>query len=125
MKWKTTFGNKTQVYCDIEEVAIYYKRIYFNAIDTITACIQDRFNQLGFRTCESINQLLLNAVNDKNYEEQLKTVLAVCGDNLYIITLATQLESLKVSFSSDKYSIKDIIETLKNFSVNSENLFLK
>ena len=66
--------NKTQVYCYIEEVVIYYKCIYFNAIDTITACIQDRFNQLGFRTCESINQLLLNAVNDKNYEEQLKTV---------------------------------------------------
>ena len=103
MKWKTTFGNKTQVYCDIEEVAIYYKRIYFNTIDTITACIQDRFNQLGFRTCENINQLLSNAVNEKNYEEQLKTVLAVCGDNLDLITLATQLELLKVNFSSDKH----------------------
>ena len=120
MKWKTTFGNKTQVYCDIEEVAIYYKRIYFNAIDTITACIQDRFNQLGFRTCENINQLLSNAVNEKNYEEQLKTVLAVCGENLDLITLATQLELLKVNFSSDKHSIKDIIETLKDFSVNQK-----
>ena len=110
-------GNKTQVYCDIEEMVIYYKRIYFNAIDTITACIQDRFNQLGFRTCENINQLLLNAVNDKNYEEQLKNVLALCGDDLDIIKLTAQLDRLKANISSDNYLIKGIIKTLKTISV--------
>ena len=57
--------NKTQFYCDIEEVAIYYKRVYFNHIDIIVACMQDRFNQPGFRACQNI---LLNAVNNKNYE---------------------------------------------------------
>ena len=41
---KLLSGNETQVYCDIEEVIIYYKRVYFNTIDTIIACIQDRFN---------------------------------------------------------------------------------
>ena len=122
---KLLSGNETQVYCDIEEVITYYKRVYFNTIDTIIACIQVRFNQLGFRTCENINQLLSNAVNDKNYEEQLKNVLALFGDNLDIIALTTQLDKLKVNFSSDKHSIKDIIETLKPFSVNSENIFLK
>ena len=122
---KLLSGNETQVYCDIEEVIIYYKRVYFNTIDTIIACIQDRFNQLCFRTCENINQLLSNAVNDKNYEEQLKNVLALFGDNLDIIALTTQLDELKVNFSSDKHSIKNIIETLKTFSVNSENIFLK
>ena len=55
--------------CDIEEVAIYYKCVYFNAIDTIVACIQDRFNQPGFRAYENIDQLLLNAVNNENYED--------------------------------------------------------
>ena len=69
---KLLSGNETQFYCDIEEVAIYCKRVYFNAIDTIVACIQDRFNQPGFRACQNIEQLLLNAVNNKNYEEQLK-----------------------------------------------------
>ena len=41
---KLLSGSKTQFYCDIEEVAIYYKRVFFNAIDTIVTCIQDRFN---------------------------------------------------------------------------------
>ena len=36
-------------------------------------------------------QLLLNAVNNKNYEEQLKNVLAIYGDGLDIITLTIQL----------------------------------
>ena len=69
---KLLSGNETQFYCDIEEVSIYYKRVYFNVIDTIVACIQDRLIQSGFRACQNIEQLLLNAVNDKNYEGQLK-----------------------------------------------------
>ena len=106
---KLLSGNGTQFYCDIEEVVIYYNCVYFNAI---------RFNQPGFRACQNIEQLLLNAVNNKNYEEQLKNVLAVYGDDLDIITLTAQLESLKVNFSSDEHSIKDITETLQTFSVN-------
>ena len=69
---KLVLANKTQFYCDIEEVTIYYKRVYFNAIERIVACIQDRFNQTSFQACHNIEQLLLNAVNNKNYEEQLK-----------------------------------------------------
>ena len=69
---KLLSGNEKQFYCDIEEVARYYKRVYFNAIDTIVACIHDRLNQPGFRACQNIEQRLLNAVNNKNYEEQLK-----------------------------------------------------
>ena len=38
---KLLSGNETQFYCDIEEVVIHYKHVYFNAIDTIVACIQD------------------------------------------------------------------------------------
>ena len=95
----------------------------FNAIDITVACIQDRFNQPGFRACQNIEQPLLNAVNNKNNEEQLKNILAVYGHSLDVITLTTQLESLKVNFSSDEHSIKDIIETLKTFSVNSREYF--
>ena len=63
---KLLSGNDTQFYCDIQEVAIYYKHIYFNAIDTIIGCIQYRLNQPGFRACQNIDQLLLNAINNKN-----------------------------------------------------------
>ena len=122
MKQKTTFRKQNSIYCDIEEVAIYYKRVYFNAIDTIVACIQDRFNQPGFPACQNIEQLLLNAVNNKNYEEQLKNVLAVYGDDLDM-TLTTQYQSVKVNFSSDEHSIIDIIKILKTFSVNSREYF--
>ena len=50
-------------------------------------------------------------------------MLAAYGDDLDIITLTTQLESLKVNFSSDEHSIKDIIETLKvNFSSDEHSI---
>ena len=50
-------------------------------------------------------------------------MLPVYGDDLNIIILTKQLESLKVNFSSDEHSVKDIIETLKTFSVNSREYF--
>ena len=49
--------------------------------------------------------------------------LEVYGDDLDIITLTTHLESLKLKFSSDENSIKDITETLKTISVNSWEYF--
>ena len=50
-------------------------------------------------------------------------MLAVYGDDLNITTLTTQLESLKVNFSSDEHSIEDITKTLKKFSVNFRECF--
>ena len=102
--------NETQFYCDIEEVTIYYKRVYFNAIDTIVACMQDQFNQTTFRASQNIEQLLLNTVNNKKYEEELNNVLAVYGDDLNITTI-------------DEHSIEDITKTLKKFSVNFGECF--
>ena len=44
-----------------------------------------------------------------------KCVSSIYGDNLDIITLTAQFESLMVNFSSDKHSIKNITEALKTF----------
>ena len=52
-------------------------------------------------------------------------MLAVYGDNLDILILTTQLQSLKVNFSSDERLIKDLIETLKTFSVKSREYFFE
>ena len=129
-KRKTTFEKRNVVllwYKRKKELkGVNYNCVYFDVIDTIVAWIQDRFNQAGFRICQNIDQFLLNAVNNKNYEEQPKKVLAGYGRNLDIIILTAQLESLKVNFPSkshNKDSVKDTIEKPKRFSVNSRKMF--
>ena len=52
-------------------------------------------------------------------------MLAVYGDNLDIIILTTQLQSLKGNFSSDEYLIKDLIKALKSFSAKSWEYFFE
>ena len=52
----------------------YYRRLYFEAIDLIMACIRNRFDQPGYRTHRNIEDLLLKTVNAEEYEEQLHTV---------------------------------------------------
>ena len=39
----------------------HYRPIYHEALDLITACIQDRFNQPGYKTYCSVQSLLLKA----------------------------------------------------------------
>ena len=44
----------------------YYKQIYFEALDLIINCIEDRFDQPGFRIYYSIESLLVKFVNKRN-----------------------------------------------------------
>lgn len=56
---------ETPQYSDITEVKLMYRRVYFNAFDTIIACIKDRFDQPGFKTCQSLEKLFLDATNGR------------------------------------------------------------
>ena len=44
-------------------IVLMYKRVYFNAVNTIIACIKERFDQPGFKICQSIEMLLIDATH--------------------------------------------------------------
>ena len=53
----------------------YYRQIYFKAIDLIANCINDRFDQQGYKIYQNIQNLLLQVVNSEEYESSLSFVL--------------------------------------------------
>ena len=53
----------------------HYRRIYFEALDLVVACIQERFDQPGYRTYSKLESLVLKAAQSCTYEEELTFVL--------------------------------------------------
>ena len=95
----------------------HYRAICFEALDLITFCIDDRFNQQGYKMYEKVEMLLLKAAASKPYVEELKHVLTFYGDDFDPLQLSTQLEVLSNYFSSkDKVVLSDIIEFFQTSS---------
>jgi Domain of unknown function (DUF4371)/hAT family C-terminal dimerisation region len=72
----------------------YYRQLYFNSIDTVVNCIEDRFNQRDYKIYAHLEDLLIKAGNGKDYDEELDTVLAFYGNDFDAHMLRAQLQSL-------------------------------
>ena len=68
--------NEASIYDEVPDIKTFYRRIYFDAIDTVTNCIKTRFSQPGYRTIRNIKQLILNVINGLEYQNQPEDVLS-------------------------------------------------
>ena len=92
---------------------LFYRRIYFDAIDTVTDCIKTRFS--GYTAVKSIEQLILNVINGLEYQNQLEDVLSDYGKEKYHYRLSTQLQILKTKFvDGNEKIVSVIINYMKN-----------
>ena len=55
----------------VDNAQDYFRQIYLNAIDTVTACIERRFDQPGYKIYDQVEQMLVNAANGKPFEKNL------------------------------------------------------
>ena len=47
----------------------HFRRIYYEALDLLITCIKSRFDQPGYRIYRNLQELLLSAFNNQNYDE--------------------------------------------------------
>ena len=90
--------NEVPLYDEVLDVKTFYRRIYFNAIDTVTSCIKTRFSQPGYRAVKNIGQVILNAINGLKYQNQIEDVLSDYGEETNHSRLSTKLQILKTTF---------------------------
>ena len=91
--------NEASLYDEVSDLKTFYRRIYFDAIDTVTNCIKTRFSQPGYRTIRNIEQLILNVINGLEYQNQLEYVLSHYSKEINQYRLSTQLQILKTKFA--------------------------
>ena len=109
----------------VDNAQDYFRQIYLNAIDTVTACIKRRFDQPGYKIYDQMEQMLVNAANGKPFEKNLDDVVDFYKDNLDKFQLETQLSLLSVHFGREngKVSLEDIIKYLRNLT-NAQTMFM-
>ena len=72
----------------------HHYRIYFQALDSITTAINDRFSQPDYAVYAMHEELLLCAVNGKDTEPILVKVVEFFKDDFSGETLRLQLQTL-------------------------------
>ena len=93
----------------------------------ITTCINNRFDQPGYKIYCTIQNLLLKAANGDDYDAELKFVTEFYGSDFDGYLLKTQLEILSTDFTSragskEKYQLDDVIEMIKSKSESQQTL---
>ena len=68
------------------------ENVYFEAIDTLTACLKDRFDQSDFNMYAKLEQVLLKSAKSECCEEEIEECCRFYGSDLDDNTLKTQLQ---------------------------------
>ena len=96
----------------------YYRQEYFAVLDMVTACVEEWFDQPGYKVVTLLESVLLKAavgkqLSDKNVDK----VLAHVGDDVSRSGLVSQLETLTAAMSATTHpSIRDIQGYLQTLS---------
>ena len=107
-------GSAPTFHTTVEE---HYRVIYFEALDHITTCIVDRFNQPGYKTYGKVQALLLKAAGGLPYEEELHFVLSFYGSDFDSLLLPTQLEIFSQNFQAEgDVTVSDIFTFFRSCS---------
>ena len=103
-----------------ETVEDHYRALYFEALDLVTSCISDRFDQPGYKTYGQVEALLLKAATSQPYDEELKHVLSFYGSDFDSSLLSTHLEIFSKNFqpvSPEKQTtVSDIVTFFQSSS---------
>ena len=96
----------------------HYRRSYFEALDLVVACIQERFDQLGYRTYSKLESLVLKAAQSCTYEEELTFVLDTYSSDFNASSLKMQLEIFATDFTttSSPVTLADIVTYAKGLT---------
>ena len=100
-----------------------YRQEFFAVIDLVTNCIEQRFDQPGYKSVVMLEKALLSAADGKlPDEEMLESVIThTCGD-VDCTRLGTQLEMLSTAMhSSSKPSLRDVRNYLCSLSPDQQH----
>ncbi len=95
----------------------FYRQSYYEAVDLLNSCIEDRFQQPGYEKYKRLESLFLKACTSVDTEEEVAEICQFYKDDFYHSILQTQLQVFHTHFSStqtDNHPQKIDIFDIKN-----------
>ena len=113
-------GAAPTVHATVEE---HYRVIYFEAVDLITSCVSNRFNQPGYKTYAMVQNILLKAATSQPYEEELRFIVSFYGSDINSFLLSTHLDIFSQNFEqATKVTFPDVVDFFRNCSAAQVSL---
>ncbi len=92
----------------------HYQQIYYESIDVIVASIKDRFKQPSYKTFAALETMLLNAINENPFENELHHLQTTYEGDVSIEFLKMELGIFKQLFTENPACcFDDILEKLQ------------
>lgn len=115
-------GNSEAEFHDTVET--HYRQIYYEALDVLITCIDERFNQPGYKIYRNLQELLLKCVKGQSYEEELQFVCQFYHNDLELEQLRLHLQLLHANFGEENSTVRlqSIFEYLKSLSTSQKSL---
>ena len=87
----------------------HYRRIYFNAIDTVTQCIAPRFEQEDFKIYLNIQELLLKYFASEPCDTELAEVVKMDSFKLKGHLLLLPQTAEPMGFDTSEFDVNDLV----------------
>ena len=113
-------GAAPTVHATVEE---HYRVIYFEAVDLITSCVSNRFDQPSYKTYAKVQNILLKAATSQPYEEELRFIVSFYGSDINSFLLSTHLDIFSQNFEqATKVTFPDVVDFFRNCSAAQVSL---
>ena len=93
-----------------------FRRIYFDALDSVIQMIRNRFEQKDWVVFRNMQGAFLNSLKGESFEENLDVVMDVYGDDLESGELSTQLDNLRFYADESVDTARDLVKFLQSLS---------
>ena len=103
-------------------VVDHYRVIYFEAMDLIIQCIDDRFDQPGYKMYSGLETLLLKGCKQLDYQDELHLVKSLYDKDLNYQNLEIQFQTIAPSVKDD-LSLGGIVNYLKTLSSAARSIY--
>ena len=110
---------EAEFHVNVEE---HYRAIYYEALDLIIQCIDDRFNQVGYRMYMNLETLLLKGCKQVEHSGELEHVKELYSDDIYYGNLEVQFQTI-APVMKGKVSFKEIIQYLSSLSEPARSIY--
>ena len=112
-------GAAPTIHATVEE---HYHVKCFEAVDLITSCVSNRFDQPGYKTYAKV-QNLLKAATSQPYEEEMRFIISFYGSDFNSFLLSTHLEIFSQNFQqATKVTFPGVIDFFCNYSATQVTL---
>ena len=97
--------------------------MYFEAIDSITSAIKDRFEQQCLTVFSGVEQLLLKSINGEDYQREMDSLLNIYGADIDSSALPSELLILRsICIDGNPSHFDDILTSLQAISKTERSL---